>query len=71
VADPAGWSRSTSSARDIGVFPHPVLAGDAEVQATARRRDQVNVHGFITVSGEKMSKSRGTGIDPLKYLSWA
>jgi methionyl-tRNA synthetase len=29
---------------------------------------QINVHGFITVSGEKMSKSRGTGIDPLKYL---
>ncbi len=30
--------------------------------------DQVNVHGFITVSGDKMSKSRGTGIDPLRYL---
>ena len=30
--------------------------------------DSVNVHGFITVGGEKMSKSRGTGIDPLKYL---
>lgn len=30
--------------------------------------DHVNVHGFITVSGEKMSKSRGTGISPLKYL---
>jgi len=30
--------------------------------------DNVHVHGFITVSGEKMSKSRGTGIDPLKYL---
>jgi len=30
--------------------------------------DSVNVHGFITVSGEKMSKSRGTGIDPLRYL---
>ena len=30
--------------------------------------DAVNVHGFITVSGEKMSKSRGTGIDPLRYL---
>ncbi|MFZ9297753.1 MAG: methionine--tRNA ligase [Hylemonella sp.] len=29
----------------------------------------VFVHGFITVSGEKMSKSRGTGIDPLKYLA--
>jgi methionyl-tRNA synthetase len=28
----------------------------------------VNVHGFITVSGDKMSKSRGTGIDPLRYL---
>ncbi|MBU0915671.1 methionine--tRNA ligase [Aquabacterium parvum] len=32
--------------------------------------NQVNVHGFMTVNnGEKMSKSRGTGLDPLKYLS--
>ncbi len=30
--------------------------------------DHVFVHGFIGVSGEKMSKSRGTGIDPLRYL---
>ena len=30
--------------------------------------DRVYVHGFITVSGEKMSKSRGTGIDPCRYL---
>ena len=30
--------------------------------------DRVYVHGFITVNGEKMSKSRGTGIDPLRYL---
>jgi len=30
--------------------------------------DHIYVHGFITVSGEKMSKSRGTGISPLKYL---
>ncbi len=30
--------------------------------------DRVNVHGFITVSGEKMSKSRGTGLSPLRYL---
>ena len=30
--------------------------------------DNVYVHGFITVSGEKMSKSRGTGISPLRYL---
>ncbi len=30
--------------------------------------DRVYVHGFITVGGAKMSKSRGTGISPLKYL---
>ena len=30
--------------------------------------DKVFVHGFITVNSEKMSKSRGTGISPLKYL---
>ena len=31
--------------------------------------DKINVHGFITVNGgQKMSKSRGTGISPLKYL---
>jgi methionyl-tRNA synthetase len=30
--------------------------------------DNIYVHGFITVSGEKMSKSRGTGISPLRYL---
>jgi methionyl-tRNA synthetase len=26
-------------------------------------------HGHLTVMGEKMSKSRGTGIDPLRYLN--
>ena len=30
--------------------------------------DHIYVHGFITVSGEKMSKSRGTGLSPLTYL---
>lgn len=30
--------------------------------------DAVYAHGFVTVSGEKMSKSRGTGISPLRYL---
>ena len=31
---------------------------------------KICVHGFLTVNnGEKMSKSRGTGLDPLKYLS--
>jgi methionyl-tRNA synthetase len=33
--------------------------------------DHVYVHGFITVSGDKMSKSRGTGINPLRYLELA
>ncbi|HET9976484.1 MAG TPA: methionine--tRNA ligase [Burkholderiaceae bacterium] len=32
--------------------------------------DNVYVHGHLTAAGgEKMSKSRGTGVDPLKYLS--
>ncbi len=30
--------------------------------------DHVFVHGFMTVDGRKMSKSRGTGISPMKYL---
>jgi methionyl-tRNA synthetase len=30
--------------------------------------DNIHVHGFLTVLGAKMSKSRGTGIDPLRYL---
>src|SRR5204862_6787313 len=30
--------------------------------------DNIFVHGFITFSGEKMSKSRGTGIRPDVYL---
>jgi methionyl-tRNA synthetase len=33
-----------------------------------RAPDHVYVHGFITVSGLKMSKARGTGISPLRYL---
>jgi methionyl-tRNA synthetase len=31
--------------------------------------DNVFVHGFISVSGEKMSKSRGTGVSPQAYLA--
>ena len=36
--------------------------------ADMRVPNNVFVHGFITVGGEKMSKSRGTGISPLRYL---
>ena len=30
--------------------------------------NNIFVHGFLTINSEKMSKSRGTGLDPLKYL---
>jgi methionyl-tRNA synthetase len=30
--------------------------------------DHVYVHGFITTSGEKMGKRRGTAVSPLRYL---
>jgi methionyl-tRNA synthetase len=30
--------------------------------------DKIYVHGFITLGGDKMSKSRGTGLSPLRYL---
>ncbi|MEO5699346.1 MAG: methionine--tRNA ligase [Casimicrobiaceae bacterium] len=36
--------------------------------APYRVPDNVFVHGFITFSGEKMSKSRGTGVSPADYL---
>jgi methionyl-tRNA synthetase len=36
--------------------------------APYRVPNSVYVHGFIQISGEKMSKSRGTGISPLRYL---
>ncbi|MEZ5661781.1 MAG: methionine--tRNA ligase [Burkholderiaceae bacterium] len=36
--------------------------------AGRRTPENVHVHGFVTVSGAKMSKSRGTGISPLRYL---
>ena len=33
-----------------------------------RTPDHINAHGFMTVDGQKRSKSRGTGISPLQYL---
>ncbi|HWI82836.1 methionine--tRNA ligase [Ramlibacter sp.] len=67
VADPA-VEQVHFIGKDI-VYFH-TLFWPAMLQFSGRKTpDQINVHGFITVSGEKMSKSRGTGIDPLKYLS--
>lgn len=36
--------------------------------ANLRKPSQVHVHGFLTVNGAKMSKSRGTFIQAAKYL---
>ena len=48
---------------------HHTLFWPAMLHFSGRKvPDTVYVHGFITASGEKMSKSRGTGIDPLRYL---
>jgi methionyl-tRNA synthetase len=54
--------------KDITYFH--TLFWPAMLQFSGRKLpNQINVHGFMTVNnGEKMSKSRGTGLDPLKYL---
>jgi methionyl-tRNA synthetase len=53
--------------KDISYFH--TLFWPAMLRFSGRKTpDKVFVHGFITVSGEKMSKSRGTGISPLRYL---
>ncbi len=54
--------------KDITYFH--TLFWPAMLQFSGRKvPDRVYAHGFITVhGGEKMSKSRGTGISPLKYL---
>ncbi len=55
--------------KDIVTFH--TLFWPAMLKFSGRRTpNNVFVHGFLTVNnGEKMSKSRGTGLDPLKYLS--
>jgi methionyl-tRNA synthetase len=68
IVDPEG---DTEQVHFIGkdiVYFH-ALFWPATLKFSGRKTpDQLNVHGFITVSGEKMSKSRGTGISPLRYL---
>lgn len=68
IVDPQG---DTEQVHFIGkdiVYFH-ALFWPATLEFSGRKTpDQLNVHGFITVSGEKMSKSRGTGISPLRYL---
>ncbi|MGT2491475.1 class I tRNA ligase family protein [Cupriavidus basilensis] len=49
------------------VFPHAVLAGHAAFRAY-RTPTNVFAHGFLTVDGAKMSKSRGTFITAQSYV---
>lgn len=68
LLDPNG---STEQVHFIGkdiVYFHALFWPAMLKFAGRKTPDAVNVHGFITVSGEKMSKSRGTGISPLRYL---
>jgi len=55
--------------KDIITFH--TLFWPAMLQFSGRKTPtKICVHGFMTVKGgEKMSKSRGTGLDPLKYLA--
>jgi methionyl-tRNA synthetase len=66
VADP-GVEQYHFIGKDI-IYFH-TLFWPATLHFSGRKvPNNVFVHGFITVSGEKMSKSRGTGISPLRYL---
>ncbi len=53
--------------KDIVTFH--TLFWPATLQFSGRKvPDHIHVHGFLTVNNDKMSKSRGTGISPLRYL---
>ena len=68
MADPA-LEQHHFIGKDIVTFH--TLFWPAMLKFSGRKTpDKIHVHGFLTVNnGEKMSKSRGTGLDPLKYLS--
>ncbi len=66
LADPA-----TEQIHFIGkdILYFHTLFWPAMLQFSGRKvPDKVFAHGFITLGGDKMSKSRGTGISPLTYL---
>ena len=68
LLDPQG---STEQVHFIGkdiIYFHALFWPAMLKFAGRKTPDALNVHGFITVSGEKMSKSRGTGISPQRYL---
>src|SRR3989441_1009566 len=66
IADP-GVEQYHFIGKDI-VYFHTLFWPAMLKFAQRKLPTNVFVHGFITVSGEKMSKSRGTGISPQRYL---
>ncbi len=66
MADPA-LEQIHFIGKDISYFH--TLFWPAMLHFSGRKTpDKIYVHGFITLGGDKMSKSRGTGLSPLKYL---
>ncbi|MCB1995612.1 MAG: methionine--tRNA ligase subunit beta, partial [Rhodoferax sp.] len=66
VADPA-VEQIHFIGKDITYFH--TLFWPAMLHFSGRKTpNHVFVHGFLQLSGEKMSKSRGTGLSPLRYL---
>ncbi|MBB1594496.1 methionine--tRNA ligase [Achromobacter sp. UMC46] len=68
LLDPEGTTEQVHFIGKDIVYFHALFWPAMLKFAGRKTPDAVNVHGFITVSGEKMSKSRGTGISPLRYL---
>ncbi len=68
LLDPAGPTEQYHFiGKDITYFH--TLFWPAMLRFSGRKLpDNIFVHGFVTVTGEKMSKSRGTGISPVRYL---
>ncbi|MDR1997867.1 MAG: methionine--tRNA ligase [Candidatus Margulisbacteria bacterium] len=54
--------------KDILYF-HTLFWPAMLLAAGFRTPDQVHIHGFLTVNGEKMSKSRGTFIQARRYIN--
>lgn len=47
-------------------IPRPVLAGNAVIRRAPT--SDLHVHGFLTVDGQKISKSLGNAVDPLPVI---
>ena len=63
----SGWEIHHFIGKDILYF-HTLFWPAMLLTAGLRTPDQVHIHGFLTINGEKMSKTRGTFIKARKYL---